>query len=56
MPGRGASTVSRIGRDSGNVVDTIATGGAPFVSRPCFRDVWTADFSGTSLWRLHVSP
>ncbi len=55
VTGRAAGTVSRIDPASGKVVDTIATGGTPFVIRPGFGDVWTADFSGTSLWRLHPS-
>ncbi|HKB93193.1 MAG TPA: YncE family protein [Gaiellaceae bacterium] len=49
-------SVSRIDPQSGKVVDTIATGGQPFVIRAGFGDVWTADYSGTALWRLHVSP
>ena len=49
-------TVTRIDPATGAVVDTISTGGAPFVVRAGFGDVWTADFSGPSLWRLHAAP
>jgi len=48
-------SVSRIDPASGKVVDTIATGGNPFVIRAGFGDVWTADFGGTTLIRLHAS-
>ena len=49
-------SVTRIDPASGKIVDTIATPGTPFVIRPGFGDVWTADYGGTSLWRLHVAP
>jgi DNA-binding beta-propeller fold protein YncE len=53
---RVAGTVTRIDPASGTIVDSIATGGNPFVIRAGFGDVWTADFGGSSLWRLHVAP
>ena len=48
----GAGTVVRIDPATAKVVDTIATGGKPFVIRSGFGSVWTADFSGSTLWRL----
>ena len=56
VPSRFGGTVTRIDPAGGTIVDTIATGGAPFVIRAGFGDVWASNFGGSTLWRLHVSP
>jgi YVTN family beta-propeller protein len=52
----GDGTVTRIDPATDKVVDTVTTGGGPFVIRAGFGDVWTADFKGLNLFRLHSSP
>jgi YVTN family beta-propeller protein len=52
---RVAGTLTRLDPGSGAIVDTVKTGGDPFVIRPGFGDVWTCDYGGSALLRLHVS-
>jgi YVTN family beta-propeller protein len=52
----GDGTVTRVDPATNADVDTVTTGGSPFVIRAGFGDVWTADFKGLDLFRLHASP
>ena len=53
LPNARSDTVSRIGTDTNEVIQTIRVGGGPVVFTRAFGDLWLTHFRGT-LWRLRV--
>ena len=53
-PTRAVGTVTRIDPKTNKVVSTVRAVGSPFVARAAFGDVWSGEFQGSLIWRIHV--